>query len=69
MITTRSALLSLLVTGGFKLKARKMNVWQALEKWWKGVPEFKIPITVHEGAATFSADGVTKVIPFEATFP
>ncbi len=69
MITTRSALLSLLVTGGFKLKARKMNVWQALQKWWKGVPEFSVPVTVKEGAATFSADGVIKVIPFQATFP
>lgn len=69
MITTRSALLSLLVTGGFKLKAKKMNVWQALEKWWKGVPEFSVPVTVKEGAATFSADGVVKVIPFKANFP
>ncbi|HIC84840.1 MAG TPA: hypothetical protein EYP06_00880 [Desulfobacterales bacterium] len=69
MITTRSALLSLLVTGGFKLKAKGWNVWQALERWWKGVPEFKVPITVKEGAFTFTADGVTRVLPFEANFP
>jgi len=69
MITTRSALLSLLVTGGFKLKAAKMSPWKALEKWWRGVPEYSVPVVVHEGAATFMADGVTKVLPFEAKFP
>jgi hypothetical protein len=69
MITVRSALLSLLVGGGFKLKAANMNAWQALEKWWTGVPDYSVPVTVHEGAATFSADGVIKVVPFKAQFP
>jgi hypothetical protein len=66
MITVRSALLSLLVTGGHKLKAKDLSPWDALEKWWKGVPEYSVPVTVHEGAFTFTADGVTKVLPFEA---
>ncbi len=69
MITTRSALLSLLVTGGYKLKARGWSPWQALERWWKGVPNYSVPVTVKEGAFTFRADGVEKVVPFEATFP
>jgi hypothetical protein len=69
MITARSGLLSLLVTGGFKLKAKNMNAWEALEKWWKGVPEYSVPVTVKEGAFVFKADGVVKVLPFEATFP
>ncbi len=69
LITTRSALLSLLVTGGYKLKAKGMNVWQALEKWWKGVPSYTIPVTVHEGAFTFRAGPVVKILPFTATFP
>jgi hypothetical protein len=69
MITARSALLSLLVAGGFKLKEKGMNPWQALKKWWTGVPDFSVPVTVHEGAATFEAGGVIKVIPFKATFP
>jgi len=69
LITTRSALLSLLVTGGYKLKARGWSPWQALERWWKGVPNYSVPITVKEGAFTFRADGVEKVVPFQATFP
>ena len=69
MITVRSALLSLLVTGGYKLKDRGWNAWQALERWWRGVPEYAVPVTVMEGAAMFSAENVTRVIPFEATFP
>ncbi len=69
MITTRSGLLSLLVTGGFKLKERKWSPWDALERWWKGVPEASVPVTVKEGSFAFSANGVTKVIAFEATYP
>jgi hypothetical protein len=69
MITGRSALLSLLVTGGFKLKASKVSPWAALEKWWTGIPEYKVPVTVHEGAATFSAGDVTQVVAFQAEFP
>ena len=69
LITTRSALLSLLVTGGYKLKAKGMNPWQAMEKWWAGVSGYTTPVTVHEGAFVFKADGVTKVLPFNATFP
>jgi hypothetical protein len=69
MITVRSAQLSLLVAGGFKLKAKKMKWSQALEKWWTGIPDFSVPVTVHEGAFSFSAGKVNKVIPFKATFP
>ena len=66
MITVRSAVLSLLVTGGYKLKARGVSPWDILEKWWKGVPDYSVPVMVHEGAAAFSADGVAKVVPFKA---
>jgi hypothetical protein len=69
LITVRSALLSLLVTGGFKLKAKGISPWDALEKWWVGVPDYSVPVTAHEGAATFRADGVTKTVGFKAEFP
>ena len=69
MITGRSALLSLMVTGGYKLKEKGWSPFDALERWWKGVPEYTVPVTVKEGAFTFKADGMIKVLPFEATFP
>jgi len=68
LITVRSGLLSLLVTGGYKLKAKGWSPWQALEKWWEGASGYAIPITVHEGAFTFKANGVMKILPFKATF-
>jgi len=67
LITTRSALLSLLVTGGYKLKDRGWSPWKALERWWRGVPEYSVPVKVTEGAFTFKADGLIKVLPFEAS--
>ena len=66
LITVRSGLLSLLVTGGYKLKAKGWSPWQALERWWTGVPEFSVPVSVDQGAFTFMAGDVVKVLPFAA---
>jgi len=65
----RQSLLSLLVTGGFKLKAKGTNAWDQLEKWWTGIPEYDVPVHVKAGAALFEAGGMTQVTTFKATFP
>jgi hypothetical protein len=65
----RQALLSLLVTGGFKLKEQGISPWAALEKWWTNVPEFGFQINVKEGSAIFNADGLMKGVTFNFTFP
>ena len=66
---TRQTLLTLLLPGAMKLKEKKLSPWAALEKWWTGAPDFSFPVTASEGSAVFSAGGVTRVVPFEATFP
>ena len=65
----RQSLLSLLVTGGFKLKEKGTNAWAELEKWWSGIPNYEVPVHVKEGVAFFKADGLTTVAGFTATFP
>ena len=65
----RQSLLSLLVTGGFKLKEKKTNSWAQLEAWWTGIPEYEVPIHVKGGAAIFKADSLVKVATFKASFP
>ena len=66
----RQSLLSLLVTGGFQLKAKGTNAWDQLEAWWAGIPEYAVPVHVKAGSAVFKADGgLTQVVTFEATFP
>jgi hypothetical protein len=69
MFDTRQTLLTLLLPGAMKLKEEKMSPWDALEKWWTGAPDASFPISVTGGAAVFKADEVTRVVPFEATFP
>jgi hypothetical protein len=69
MITPNTAVLSLLVTGGFKLKAKGTDAWTAIEKWWTTIPDMAFPINIHEGSFAFTADGVSKVLPFKATYP
>jgi len=64
----RAALLSLLVTGGYKLKAKGMNAMGAIEGWWTKITDLAFPITIHDGAFTFKANGVTKVVGFKATY-
>jgi hypothetical protein len=65
----RSAQLSLLVTGGFKLKEQGISFWDALEKYWTGIPDFSFPVHANQGSAIFKADGVTRGVSFQATFP
>jgi hypothetical protein len=65
----RAGLLSLLVTGGFKLKERGTNVWAQLEKWWTEAKDYTLQMEVKEGTAVFNADGVTKVAAFTGKFP
>ncbi len=69
MITARSALLALLVTGGYTLQEKGWTAWEALERWWVGVPDYSVPVTVHEGSAMFRANGVSKVVSIDAEFP
>jgi hypothetical protein len=69
MVSVQSGLLTLLVTGGFKLKDKGTNAWAALEKWWTQIPDMSFPITIYEGSFTFTADGVSMTLPFKATYP
>lgn len=62
----RQTLLSLLVTGGFKLQEKNSNAWAQLEAWWNGIPEYTVPIYVKGGSALVKADGLSKVVSFEA---
>ena len=67
MTTVSSALLGLQVVGGPSLESRGWSPWQALERWWNGVPDYAVPVSVRKGAFTFRADGVVKVVTFETT--
>ena len=69
LFDVRPVQMSLLVTGGFKLKEKGISFWEQLEKWWTGAPNFSFPLNVNEGSAVFKADGVTRVVPFNSTFP
>jgi hypothetical protein len=68
MITTQSAFMSVGVTGGYALKAKGWGPWDAIKRWWEGVPVMSVPVTLKECNFTFKADGLTKVLPFQTTF-
>ena len=65
MITTRSALVGLLLANKMELVKRKWEMWGTLEKWWKGVPDGTTPVTLTECGLTFTADGVSRTYPFK----
>ena len=68
MITTQSAFMSVGVTAGYKLKEKGWSLWDAIQRWWEGVPDMKVPVSIKECTFTFKADGVTKPVPFQVTF-
>lgn len=65
MITIRSAYVGLLLANAVALNAKGWDKWKTLEKWWKGVPEGTTPVTLSECGFMFTADGVTRVYPYE----
>jgi hypothetical protein len=65
----RGTMMSLGVVAGQQLKDKGLDLWGALEKIWTDAPDFSFPVGVTQGAATFIADGITKVIAFEGTYP
>jgi len=69
LITTRSALLILGAVSGHQLKAKGMDPWSAMEKWWTTIGDMAFPINITDGNFSFSADGVSKAIPFKGTYP
>jgi len=62
-------LLTLLLPSHEQVKAKNTTAWALLEKWWTEIPNMAVPIQVKKGAATFTADGVQKVVPFAAKYP
>lgn len=69
IVDVQQVLLSLLIPNAEKVKAKNTNAWSLLEKWWTEVPNMTVPIGIQKGAATFTADGVQKVVSFTAKFP
>jgi len=69
IVDVQQVLLSLLIPNAEKVKAKNTNAWALLEKWWTEIPNMTVPIEVKKGAATFTADGVQKIIPFTAKYP
>jgi hypothetical protein len=65
-ITPHLVLLNLLVTGGYALKSKGWDHWEALERWWTKVPERGVPVTIKKGSFSFRAGAVGKVLSFEA---
>jgi hypothetical protein len=74
MFDGRQSLLSLLVTGGFKLQEKGMGTGagaalKQLGQWWTEIPEFGFDIFIKEGSAIFTGGDTTKVVPFNAQYP
>jgi hypothetical protein len=69
IVDVQQVLLSLLIPSYEQVKAKNTNAWALLEKWWTEIPNMTVPVEVKKGAATFTVDGVQKVIPFAGKYP
>ncbi len=69
MITVRSAILSLKVASGFKLKEKGWSAPEALQRWWSKIPKAEVPVRVTRGRVAFQANGVSEVVTFEGIYP
>jgi len=42
--------------------------WKKIEEWWTKLPDMSFPIDLKEGAFSFSADGITKTVPYQVRY-
>ncbi|HUT72615.1 MAG TPA: hypothetical protein VMW89_18255 [Desulfatiglandales bacterium] len=69
LITSMSAFIILGAVSGHQIKAKGMDPWSAIEKWWTTIEDMAFPININDGNFSFKANGVSKVIPFKGTYP
>ena len=43
--------------------------WDKITQWWTGLPDMSFNIDVKEASFSFNANGVSKVVGFNATYP
>ena len=65
MVTVASALGALMLPNAVEMKKRGWENWSTLKKWWKGIPEGSVPVTLAECGFTFTAGDVTMVYPYK----
>lgn len=64
-----TAVLSLLVTGGFALQEKGLSGPEQIQTWWEGVPDFAFPIKASAGTAEFTSEGGDTLVAFEGQHP
>ena len=64
-----TTLLSLLVTGGFRLQEAGVKAPDQVKAWWEKVSDFGFEIAVTNGVASFTSDRGETLAYFQATFP
>jgi hypothetical protein len=69
IVDVQQVLLSLLIPSYEQVKAKNATPWDLLEKWWTEIPNMTLPLEVRKGTATFTADGVQKIVPFAFKYP
>ena len=69
IVDVQQVLGGLLIANYQKVKATNTTPWDLLEKWWTEVPNMTVPIEVKIGSATFTANGVQKIVSFNFKYP
>lgn len=64
-----TTLLSLLVTGGFRLQETGVKAPDQVKAWWDKISDFGFEIAVTNGVASFSSGGGEAIAHFRGTFP
>jgi hypothetical protein len=68
-LTPYSTYTKFLLAGKQLADQRGDQPWQKIQYWWEKLPEMPFRIDLKEGNFTFSADGITKVVPVNIKYP
>lgn len=57
------------LAGAELARKRGDKPWSKIEQWWTGLPDMSFKIDIKEASFGFKADGISKVVSFQATYP
>lgn len=68
-LTPNSTNAKFLLASAELAKKRGDKSWDKIKQWWTGLPDMSFKIDIKEASFIFKADGVSKVVSFQATYP
>ncbi len=67
-LTATTTWVKFLLAGKQLAMDRGDDPWKKVEEWWTKLPDMSFPIDLKEGAFTFTANGISRTVPYQVRY-